>query len=259
MKKAIPLISATQRTLAMLEAVIADCGASSVSGLARGLGLPVATAHRQVATLVAEGFLMPAGHGRHIAGPRLRALVGLVGDAQVMANVAAPMLQRLATRFGGVAHMGTLENDMVTYRIKAGEAAGSLFTRVDMQQEAYCSGMGKVLLAYLPEEERAAYLAGGPFVALTPTTITEPADLARELAEVARLGFAEDRGEIATNLFCLAVPIRHPDGAVPAAISFSRLGAQTPGHEPRLLKALQETAQAVEKICFSAKECHAAT
>ncbi len=252
MKNTIPLISATQRTLAMLEAVLADRGASSVSALARGLGLPVATAHRQVATLVAEGYLAPAGHGRHIAGPRLRALLGLVGDVQVMANVAAPMLHRLATRFGGVAQMGTFENDMVTYRVKTGEAAGNLFTRVDMQLEAYCSGMGKVLLAYLPEEDRAAYLAGGPFVALTPTTITDPAVLAEELAEVARQGHAQDRGESASDLFCLSVPVRHPDGSVPAAISLSRLGEEARALDPRLLAALQEVARAVEQTCFGA-------
>jgi DNA-binding IclR family transcriptional regulator len=121
--------------------------------------------------------------------------------------------------------MGTFESDMVTYRVKTGENAGELFTRVDMQLEAYCSGMGKVLLAFLPAAERAAYLAGGPFVELTPTTITDPQDLARELARVGQQGFAEDRGETVPDLFCLAVPIRRPDGSVPAAISVSRLAA----------------------------------
>jgi hypothetical protein len=69
MRKQIPLLAATSRALAMLEAVIEDGGASSVSALARKHDVPVATAHRQVATLVSEGFLAPTGGGRHIAGP----------------------------------------------------------------------------------------------------------------------------------------------------------------------------------------------
>lgn len=250
MKNHTPLLGSTRRALAMLDAVLADRGASNVSQLARAQGLPVATAHRQVATLVAEGYLAPLAHGRHIAGPRLRALMALVDDVQVMANVAAPLLQRLAAKFGGVAQMGTFENDMVTYRLKTGEAAGALFTRVDMQLEAYCSGMGKVLLANLPEAERNAYLASGPFVALTAATITDPADLARELADVARQGFAQDRGEIAPDLFCLAVPIRRPDGSVPAAISLSRQGPVPRLPQQSVLKALHRTARQIETLCL---------
>lgn len=233
----------------MLEAVIADGGLSTVSALARAQGIPSATAHRQIATLVAEGFLSPMGGGKHRPGPRLRAMLGKVDDRQIMAHAAAPLLNRLAIRFGGVAQMGTLENDMVTYRVKTGENAGELFTRVEMQLEAYCSGMGKVLLAYLPAGEREAYLAGGPFVALTPDTITDPADLARELACVARQGYALDRGEIVAGLSCIAVPVHRADGAVVAAISLSRKAPG--GAEPRIIKALQDTAQALNRKVFS--------
>jgi DNA-binding IclR family transcriptional regulator len=154
-------------------------GSQQRFALAHANAIPAATAHRQITTLVAEGFLKPAGYGRHIAGPRLRHLLGIMDDIQVMANVAAPMLHRLAARFGGAAQMGTYENEMVTYRVKTGETASELFTKVDMQLEAYCSGMGKVLLSGLPAAELETYLAGGPFVALTDATITDPAKLAR--------------------------------------------------------------------------------
>jgi len=246
MRNGTPTLSATSRALTMLEAVIADGGLSSVSGLARAHAMPVATAHRQIATLVADGFLTPMGGGRHIAGPRLRALLARVDDKQIIAHAAAPLLGRLAARFGGVAQMGTFENDMVTYRVKTGAKAGELFTRVDMQLEAYCSGMGKVLLAYLRPAEREAYLAGGPFVALTPATITRPDALARELAAVALQGYAQDRGEIAPDLFCLAVPIHHPDGGVPAAISLSMKRDEFEAARGLALKELTAIAKTVE-------------
>lgn len=251
MRSGTPTLSATHRTFVMLEAVIADRGANSVSVLARTIGCPVATAHRQIATLVADGYLASVGRGRHVAGSRLRRLLTLVDDKQMIANVAAAPLHRMAAKLGAVAQLGTFENDMVTYRIKTGEGAGALFTRVDMQLEAYCSGIGKVLLAHLQAPEREAYLASGPFVALTPNTITDPAALAHELQCIAKQGYAEDHGEIDPDLRCTAVPIASPDGRVLAAISLSRMVSGTEGYAapPSLLAALQDTARAIEHAC----------
>ena len=227
MRDGTPRIRSTQRSLATLEAVIADAGRSSVSELARQTGIPGATAHRQIATLVTERYLVSSGGGRHVAGPRLFALLHRLDEKQAVANVAAPVLHRLAARVRSIAQLGTFENEMVTYRIKTGRmliggGASDLFTRIGMQLEAYCSGIGKVLLAHLPAAERAAYLAGGPFVPLTRRTIVDPGELGGELDRVRAQGFARDTGEIVEGLFCLAVPIRKPDGCVDAAISVSQ-------------------------------------
>ncbi|WP_255326556.1 IclR family transcriptional regulator [Sphingobium sp. EM0848] len=208
----------------MLETVVDDGGVSNVAEMARRLGIPVATAHRQIATLVAEDYLRPLGKGRHVAGSRLMKLVQRLDEKQLIANVAAPILHRLATRVHSTVQLGTLENEMVTYRIKTGQGANALFTKVGMQLEAYCSGMGKVLLAYLTDKDREDYLAGGPFVPLTDRTITEPAALATELFKVKAQGFAIDDGEIADDLLCMAVPIRNSMQQVVAAISVSQAG-----------------------------------
>lgn len=247
------MLIATQRTLAMLERVVADRGESSVSALARAADLPVATAHRQVATLVAEGYLVAIGGGRHIAGPRLRVLAGQIDDKQLLAQLAAPYVHRLADQTGLIAQLGTLENEMVTYRIKTGKDAGTFFTRVDMQLEAYCSAIGKALLASLPEDEKAAYLAGGPFVALTPNTLTEPEALTRELAAVQEHGYAADNGEIDVDLYCLAVPIRESDGRVPAAISLSRQRSRSTARTQDLLNHLHAAARQIEQAWNWAK------
>ena len=206
----------------MLEAVVDDAGQSNVAEMARRLDIPVATAHRQVATLVGEGYLRPLGRGRHTAGARLINLARRLDEKQLVANVAAPILHRLAAKLGSIVQLGTLENEMVTYRIKTGRSANDLFTKVGMQLEAYCSGMGKVLLAHLPDRDRDAYLASGPFVALTERTMTEPAALAAELSKVYAQGFAVDDREIAEGLSCVAVPVRDSRGEVIAAISVSQ-------------------------------------
>lgn len=253
MRTGTPLLSSLSRALAMLEAVIAEGASRSVAAIARDLGVPVATAHRQVASLVADGYLARQGRGFHVAGPRLLQLLGQIDEKQVIANCAAPVLHRLAGQLGCVVQLGTLEADMVTYRIKTGEGAGDLFTRVGMQLEAYCSGIGKVLLAWLPAGDREAYLATGPFPPLTARTITESAALRRELARVREQGYAMDDGEIAEGLQCLAVPVRSPDGRVLAALSASRGAAQVAAIPPdAILADMRLAAAEIEDILAGA-------
>lgn len=252
MSKGTPQLASLKRTLAMLEAVIADGGRSNVAELARQIGMPPATAHRQVTTLVAEDYLAPAGGGRHVAGARLLGLLHRLDEKQIIANVAAPLLDKLASRVRSVVQLGTLENDMVTYRIKTGRGAQALFTKIGMQLEAYCSGIGKVLLANLPEDRREAYLAGAPFIALTERTIVDPGRLREELDAVRDRGFAIDDEEVAPGLRCMAVPLRRSDGTVLAAVSVSQaVGSRQRLQDMQLLALLKEAAHQIERQAFA--------
>ena len=228
----------------MLEAIIADGGVHSVAAIAREQGVPVATAHRQVRSLVEQGYLARHGRRCHIAGPRLLRLTGALDEEKAVTVAASPVLHRLAADLGCVVQLGTLDGDMVTYRIKAGSGAEGVLSRVGMQLEAYCSGLGKVLLAALPEREREDYLASGPYPALTARTITEADALRAELARVAAQGHAIDDREVDDMLYCIAVPVGL-GGRVVAALSASRTLSQvTPGSDPAVIARL--TAAAAE-------------
>lgn len=216
------VLATPERNLVLLEAVVRDGGRSSVAALARETKISVASAHRHIAALVSAGYLVRAGYGLHWPGPKLRALAALLDEKQMLANAAAPILERLASCTHHVVQLGIFENDMVTYLVKTGQSAGDLFTKVGMQLEAYCSGIGKVLLAHLPKQSQAEYLDGGPFIALTVRTITDPELLKAELNQVTMKGFAVDDEEVVAGLQCLAVPVRNSTGDVIAAISASR-------------------------------------
>lgn len=230
----------------MLEAILSDREGRSVATIAQSLGLPGATAHRQVTTLVHEQYLMRLPGRRLGPGRRLLALLDLVDAKQVIVAAAAPVLHRLAAKVRCAVQLGTLDNDMVTYRIKMGQGAGDLFTRVGMQLEAYCTAIGKVLLAHLPEGEREVYLRTEAFPALTTHTITSPADLREELRCVAAQGFARDNEEIAVGLVCIAVPIHGPNGCVSAAISVSRASDKINDVDDR--KILEQLLEAAAQI-----------
>lgn len=221
MRYGTPKLLALARSLDLLEAIIADAGRATTLELAARLGMPHATAHRIVRTLAAEGFVVEVSRGRHIAGARLRTLLLHVSDWQCLTGISRPILRNAAIRFNCIAHLGVLEDGMVTYLVREGVEDGSLFTREGSQLEAYCSGLGKILLANLPADERNAYLASGPFVPLTPATITDPTLVRAELDRVSQAKIAWDREEIAQGLICCAAPVEWPEGKVRVAVSLS--------------------------------------
>lgn len=244
-----PPTLALDKSLALLSLLVADSGESSVSALATEAGVPPATAHRIVATFERRGFVTKIARGRYLAGPALLRLANAATLNGVLKAVAQPILSDLAKQTRMVAHLGVFEGDMVTYLVKAGRQ-GDLFTREGMQLEAYCSAVGKMLLALLPADQRERYLASAPFVALTPNTITEPEALRAELARVREQGFARDEREIDEALRCVAVPVRDAQGAAIGALSISArqsAGEIDPGDH---LPALRGTALAIEGRLF---------
>jgi len=140
---------------------------------------------------------------------------------------------------------------MVTYLVKEKGLEADLFTEERMQLEAYCSAVGKVLLANLPEAELAAYLANGPFVALTGRTLAEPAAIRAEVEEVRRSGVGFDRCEIREDLFCMAVAVRGAEGNVVGAISLSMLES-IPGRDQQ-----RRVIQQLRAIAAGASRCGA--
>lgn len=237
-----PVVRSLDKALTLLAAL--GTGARSLPELVRDSALPLATVHRLVATLEARGFVARAGRGAIVAGPALLGLARGLDSHAHLASLARPVVAALARRTGSLAQLGVLEGEMVTYLVKEGRARDALFSREGMQLEAYCSALGKVLLAAQPQAERARYLAGGPFVALTDRTIVDPALLAAEFERVAARGFATDEGEIDSGLACLAVPVRGAGGRVVAALSLSSRGRIRRTQEARLL-LLRDAAEAL--------------
>ncbi len=235
------------RALGLLGAIVRDRGERPLTEIAEGIDLPLATAHRVAQSLLDTGHLVRSRRGYYHPGPALTALQPMLDPALIAAAVARPLLDRLAGRFACTAHLGRFDEDMVTYVLKAGRTSDTLFTKEAMQQEAYCSGLGKVLLGGLESDRLSAYLAGGPFIRLTRNTIVDEQELRGEIALTRSRGFAIDNREIRDDLFCIAVPVRNSQGEVFAAISlsFTDTAMSADDCEPQV-RALQEVAARVE-------------
>ena len=96
---------------------------------------------------------------------------------------------------------------------------GFMRSRAGAILPAYCTGLGKTLLAFRPEAEVAAWAATQTFTALTPRTITSASRLLKELRVIRERGYGLDEEEREKGVCCIAAPVRNHTGDVIAAIS----------------------------------------
>jgi DNA-binding IclR family transcriptional regulator len=236
--------------ISLLRLVAADRGATPLPDLAAEAGMPASTAHRLVAALVREGMLFRATRGRYLLGPSAYAMIDPQGMSKLLKLLGRPILDKLAKDTGQICHLGVFEAEMVTYLLKSSARRENVITREDSALEAYCTGVGKALLAYLPQEELDLYLSGGSFVQLTTTTITDPQLLMCELQTVRARGYAIDNCEMIANLRCIATPILNGDGRALAALSVSMDASACAAeaalvHLPKLLAAKEALQRAL--------------
>ena len=97
----------------------------------------------------------------------------------------------------------------------------SMRSRIGITKPAYCTGIGKILLAYLDEEQLKQVLGNTRLERHTKNTITNKRTLYRKLKQYRKQGFALDEEEIEEGLFCVAAPILGIDKKVIAAVSVS--------------------------------------
>ena len=209
------------KALDILEALAKDNGSRSLETISREIGLPLPTAFRMVRTLADRDYLVQGKKGRYFAGPALHKLAAQFSVERTVAGLARPLLDQLSRRYKCVAHFGIFEADMVTYLVRTGRDDTEFSSPEGSQLEAYCSAIGKILLAELPVENRERYLSSGPFIALTDRTITDPVALRERLKQAKEDGYAIDDREIYDSLYCVAVPVRFGKQGVIGSLSLS--------------------------------------
>lgn len=211
-----------ERAVALLIAIARTGQRTALSDQAEALHIPLSTAYRMVKEFSRHGLVAPGRRGHFGPGLELVDLARGADPRTILRDAARPPLKRLAREMRMTAHFGVLEEDMVTYIVKERGGGPWLFTQEDSRLEAYCSAIGKVLLAAFSLDQIDTYLNAAPFVALTPHTIIDPGLIRQEIDDVARRGFAVDDREIAIDIQCVAVPVRDRSARVVGAISLSR-------------------------------------
>jgi len=192
----------------------------SLAELAEKTGIPRATAFRLLSTLEQSGFLAKA-HGAYQLGIKCFVLGNIVAGGLDLRETAHPHLVALRDATRETTQIAILDHWQVVYleRMLSPLPVGFMRSRAGAILPAYCTGLGKTLLAFRPEAEVAAWAATQKFTALTPRTITSARRLLKELRVIRERGYALDEEEREKGVWCIAAPIRSHTGEVVAAIS----------------------------------------
>src|SRR5215472_12175660 len=176
-----------ERAFAILDFVAHAGGSIAVADIIEELGLPKATAHRLVDSFVAKGFLLrETGRKRLTVGPRLIDLAQGVMRSAMRHAPRRAILNGLVHTVGETCNIGTLVNAEIVYldRVEAEHWPLRLQFTAGSRVPLHCTAIGKLFLAMLPAKQRTALIAEIALDRLTPKTITDRAQLARELQRI---------------------------------------------------------------------------
>lgn len=239
-------VQTIERALRLLDVLARhDAG---ISELARATGLHKATVHRLIKTLLQLGLVELGPDGaRYRLGLRLLELGGRVLARLDVREVARPYLADLRDRTRLTVHMAVLDGTDVVYVEKLDSPANlRMASFVGTRSPAYCTALGKAILAVLPEREREAILQRTRLVPRTPQTITTVEALRQELAATRARGFAIDNVENEEGIRCVGAPVYGHGGRVVASVSVSGpIFSVTLDRVDELGRAVVETAHAV--------------
>ncbi len=194
-----------------------------IAEIGREIDLPKGTVHGLVRTLLGHGFLhQDATTRKYRLGLKIHELgMVLAGTLEINEKSAGPC-RELAARTGLIARIAIWDGDSVVITLNMHPTAhAAIPAQIGPRVHAYCSAIGKAILAFLDEPSVADYLDRARLVAITPATITEKDRLLDDLAETRERGYSIDREEAVRGLGCIGAPLYAREGSVAGSLSLS--------------------------------------
>jgi len=251
-EKSVDFVTALARGLEVITCFDAGFRRMTLSEVATRTGLSRGTARRFLLTLEKLGYAATDGKLFWLTPKVLR-----LGNAYLasfdLGDAVRGILRRVAERVGDSCSMAVFENGYAAYVARA-EAprpfATALSLNVGSYLPAYCSSLGRVLLAGLSDAEIDSWLSRQSLEQVTEKTITDPARLRAAILDVRRQGYAIVNGEMELGLRSLGVPVVDRHGRVIAALNTATLTARTSLDQLRRvsLPALREAAVELAQI-----------
>jgi len=235
-------ITSVARALALLEALRESERDLGVNELARRIGVSPSTASRLLATLESAGMVQRDEHGPFRLGLGLVTLADRVLARLDLRALARPVLVEMMERTGETATLSVPgEREAITVDSVPSQSSVVSMARLGRPSVAHATAVGKVMLAFGGEGGRVSLPRERELKALTERTITDRAQLAKEVLAVRQRGYGTVFGEREPDVNAIAAPVLDRTGAL-AAI----LGLQGPANRlqdpSRLLGELREGA-----------------
>ncbi|CAB1060762.1 Transcriptional regulator, IclR family [Olavius sp. associated proteobacterium Delta 1] len=216
----------------------------TVSQVAKLMTINRASSHRFLSTLKELGYADKDDSSRYFLTSKVIELGMKVLDRFEIRKIARPFLQELSAKFNETINLGYFNGEEVLtidkidsteiLRMDAGIGGG---------EPAYCTSLGKAILAFLPDMQLKEYLQTIELTPFTPNTVISKDKLKKELLQIKENGYSIDDEELSVGLRCVGAPLFNHSGQALYAISLSgpsiRMGS----------KRIEEMQRALKKIC----------
>jgi IclR family transcriptional regulator, pca regulon regulatory protein len=215
-----------ERGLAILGCFTSEHPVMGIADIADELGMSRSTTHRYVTTLLALGYLEQGRSRKYRLGLRVTDLGMSALNATGLRENVHPFLEELRERTGYTIGLAVLDGTEILYVDRArswrrAERETDLGLYPGSRMPAYCTAMGKVLLAYLPDVVQRDLIAQLKLERNSPSTITSKQALRAELERIVEDGYAVNDQELRPGLQAIAVPVRDESREVIATVGIA--------------------------------------
>ena len=221
------IVQSVARALTMVSCFANDAELG-ISEIAERMDLSKSTTYGLINTLTVFGYLEQTESKKYRLGLKLFELGNLVQSRMDIRMEAKPYCQLLADKYRTTVHLATFSEDEIIYIDKVdNNSSVVVYSQIGKRAPMYCTGVGKAILAFLPEEYVEKYVASTSLLPVTEHTITTREKLLEELSKIRERGYAADDEEIEPGLHCIAAPIfnhkRQPRMAISLSFPYGRI------------------------------------
>lgn len=221
--------SSVERALAILECLDSSRRGLNISEISRKLNIPKSSAHVIIVTLERLGYVQKRAESLYYTlGLKAYGLGQGMMKSLSISEAALPHMRALSSQLHLPSHLAVPDGDQGVY-IQKVDTPGliKIDTYVGRRMDLHCTGVGKVILAFGPQELQDRFLTKPVYIRYTRNTITSPRMMQREIAKIRKAGYALDDEEEELSVRCVSVPVLQ-NGRFLAALSVSGTTAQIP-------------------------------
>lgn len=215
-------VKSAERVLEIFNTLAENTQGLTCKEISQKLGYAASSTFELLKTLVENGYLQMNENKKYFLGAMLIRLGNIVNDNLDLKNIIKPHLIELMNILLETIFLGMLSKNSIIYidKVRSNQTVATN-ANVGSLKPLYCTGLGKIILAFMKEEKLHEVLEEIEFKKYTQNTISGKEEFIEKLKEYKNQGYAIDDEEIEEGLWCLAVPIYDSKGEVNLAISVS--------------------------------------
>lgn len=241
-------VKSAKRVLHIFEILAQYSNGLTIKEISELLNLPQSSVFNLVKTLHSEGYVSQDNEKKYRLGAKLIHIGTSAMDSIDIHSVGKRFLQNLMEQVEETVFMSVLSADELVYVAKIDNNRSIRTTaQPGYRKPLYCTGLGKVFLAFLPNEERERLLQQVTFQKITDNTVMNQGDLEDQLQTFRKNGYSVDDEENEEGLYCLAAPVYGVGNDLKAAISVAGPKDRMLSRKEAIVAELLKTAKRISK------------